>query len=128
MHTIVISPLRILALVFCFATHLSLAGELSREVAMKIIADAEQVRANEVTIGPMHEVDRTLANGTVARDGVCVTFICPKVVDGTTRRVISFRTFYHDAEWGWYLYATKTVRGGEVIDVVSETKGSFQLK
>ena len=128
MHTTIISPFRILALVFCFATQFGIASELEREVAVRLIADAEQVRASEVTIGPMHEVDRTLANGTVARDGVCVTFIFPRVVDGTTRRVISYRTFYYDSNWGWYLYATKTVRGGEVIDVVSETKGSFQLK
>ena len=101
---------------------------LSRELAAKLIAEANQIRANEVAIGPMHVVERKLDSSTVATGGICVTFVAPRIVEGGRRREVQVRTFFHDVEWGWYLYAIETIRGGEAIDVVSETKGRFEVR
>ena len=101
---------------------------LTRELAAKLIAEANQIRANEIAIGPMHQVDRKLDTSTVARGGICVTFVAPRIVEGGRRREVQVRTFFHDVDWGWYLYAIETIRGGEAIDVVSETKGRFEVR
>jgi hypothetical protein len=101
---------------------------LSRELAAKLIAEANQIRADEVAIGPMHVVERKLDSSTVATGGVCVTFVAPRIVEGGRRREVQVRTFFHDADWGWYLYAIETIRGGEAIDVVSEAKGRFEVR
>lgn len=107
------------------------AGEdpvLSRELAAKLIAEANLVRPTEVAIGPMHEVDRKLDTSTVAKGGICVTFVAPRIVNGGRRREVQFRTFFYDREWGWYLYAIETIRGGEAIDIVSEKNGRFEVR
>ena len=101
---------------------------LSRELAAKLIAEANQIRADEVAIGPMHVVERKLDSSTVATGGVCVTFVAPRIGEGGRRRKVQVRTFFHDADWGWYLYAIETIRGGEAIDVVSEAKGRFEVR
>ena len=101
---------------------------LSRELAAKLIAEANQIRANEVAIGPMHVVERKLDSTTVATGGICVTFVAPRIVEGGRRREVQVRTFFHDVDWGWYLYAIETIRGGEAIDIVSETKGRFEIR
>ena len=100
----------------------------SRILIVKLLSDAEQVRENEITVGPIHTVDRKLAKGTTTMGGVCVTFILSRIIDSKRRRVVDYRTLYHDADWGWCLYAKRDIPGGEAIDVVSETKGSVQLK
>ncbi len=101
---------------------------LTRTVAAKIISEANQVRNNEVNIGPMQKVDRKLDKSTTAKEGVCVTFIAPVIKNGGRRREVQTRTFFWDNEWGWYLYAIETVRGGEAIEVVSELKGRFEMR
>ncbi|MGJ8697227.1 MAG: hypothetical protein ACSHYF_12990 [Verrucomicrobiaceae bacterium] len=125
-----LSMCRALGLILLWGCFLQVAqGQgLSREVAAKLIAEAEQAVEREITVGPIHPVERKLAEGTVATEAMCVAFLSPKVVGQTRRRVVSYRTFYHDREWGWYLYAVREIRGGEVIEVVSETKGCFELK
>lgn len=101
---------------------------LTRELAAKLIAEANQIRANEIAIGPMHEVQRSLDSTTVATGGICVTFVAPRIVNGGRRREVQVRTFFHDPDWGWYLYAIETIRGGEAIDIVSEVKGRFEIR
>ncbi len=108
-----------------------LAGQaepLDREIASKLIAEAEQIRVAEVTVGPMHQVQRKIDGSTTSTDGICVTFVALKLTDGIRRRTIQYRTFFYDAEWGWYLYAIETIRGGDQIDVVSQQKGRFELR
>ena len=101
---------------------------LSRELAAKLIAEANRVRPTEVAIGPMHAVERKLDSTTVATGGICVTFVAPRIVEGGRRREVQVRTFFHDVDWGWYLYAIEAMRGGEAIDIVSETKGRFEVR
>jgi hypothetical protein len=101
---------------------------LSRELAAKLIAEANLIRPNEVAIGPMHVVERKLDATTVATGGVCVTFVAPRIVEVGRRREVQVRTFFYDVEWGWYLYAIETIRGGEAIDIVSEHKNRFEIR
>jgi len=104
------------------------AEPLDRTVAAKLIAEAEQIRVNEVVVGPLQKVHRQIDQQTTATTGVCATFIAPKVSDGIRRRMVQYRTFYYDADWGWYLYAVTSARGGDKIDVVSQHKGRFHLR
>ena len=101
---------------------------LSRELDAKLIAEANLIRPNEVAIGPMHVVERKLDATTVATGGVCVTFVAPRIVEVGRRREVQVRTFFYDVEWGWYLYAIETIRGGEAIDIVSEHKNRFEIR
>ncbi len=101
---------------------------LERELASKLIAEANQIREQEITIGPMQVVDRKVDSSTTVKGGICVTFIAPVIENGGRRRTVQTRTFYYDADWGWYLFAIETVRGGDAIDVVSETKGRLELR
>jgi len=111
----------------CFV-QLAQGQELTRELVAQLAATAVEVRVKEVTVGPMLDVDQTLADGVVATKGKCVIFIAPRQIDGSRRRSIFYRTFFHDANWGWYLYAEKTVRGGDAIQIVSEHMGIVELK
>lgn len=101
---------------------------LTRELAAKLIAEANLVRPTEVAVGPMHVVERKLDSATVATEGLCVTFVAPRIVNGGRRREVQVRTFFYDREWGWYLYAIETIRGGEAIDIVSEKNGRFEVR
>ena len=101
---------------------------LERAVAAKLIAEANQIRENEVTVGPMQTAERKVADSTTVTGGICVTFIAPKIENGGRRRIVQTRTFFYDEEWGWYLFATEVIRGGEAIDVVSQFKGRMQLR
>ena len=69
---------------------------LSRELAAKLIAEANLIRPNEVAIGPMHVVERKLDAATVARGGVCVTCVAPRIVEAGRRREVQVRTFFYD--------------------------------
>ncbi len=104
------------------------AQGISRELAADLIAEANQIRAADVTIGPIHNVERKMDPSTTLLGGVCVTFIAPEIKDGRRRRVTMTRTFFYDKEWGWYLYALETDRGGDVIDIVSQHKGRLILR
>ena len=101
---------------------------LERPLAAKLIAEANQIRQNEVTVGPMQLADRAVDQATTVKGGICVTFIAPVIENGGRRRTVQTRTFYYDAEWGWYLFAVETVRGGDAIDVVSQHKGRIELR
>ena len=103
-------------------------NSLSRALAAELIAEANQIRENEITVGPMQEVQRKLDGSTTALGGICATFIAPVIENGGRRRTVQTRTFFYDADWGWYLYAIETVRGGDAIDVVSQNKGRIELK
>lgn len=122
----------ILALLGMFLVTLSQAQAenpaLKRELATKLIAEANQIRAEEIKVGPMQAVDTKIDSSTTVTSGVCVTFIAPVIENGGRRRTLQNRTFFYDEEWGWYLFAVETVRGGDAIDVVSETKGRFELR
>lgn len=78
MHATVISSLGLFAIVFSFVLQFAGAGELSREVAVSLIADAEQVRPKEVVIGPMHEVDGLGQWNGGSRGGLCDFLFPPK--------------------------------------------------
>lgn len=101
---------------------------LGRELAVKLVAEANQIREKEVTVGPMQVVDQKVDKTTTVKGGICVTFIAPVIENGGRRRTVQTRTFFYDADWGWYLFAVETVRGGDAIDVVSERKGRFELR
>jgi len=101
---------------------------LERPLAAKLIAEANQIRENEVTVGPMQSADRVIDRSTTVKGGICVTFIAPVIQNGGRRRSVQTRTFFYDAEWGWYLFAVETVRGGDAIDVVSQHKGRIELR
>ena len=101
---------------------------LSRKVAIQLIAEANQIRAEEIKVGPIQVVDTKIDSSTTSTSGVCVTFIAPVIENGGRRRTLQSRTFFYDKEWGWYLYAIETIRGGDAIDVVSETKGRMELR
>jgi hypothetical protein len=101
---------------------------LERELAVKLIAEANQIRDSEITIGPMQVVDRKVDSSTTVKGGICVTFIAPVIENGGRRRSVQTRTLYYDADWGWYLFAVEKVRGGDAIDVVSEHKGRIELR
>ena len=117
------------ALFALFLSSLAAQAEpLDRTIAAKLIAEAEQIRVNEVVVGPMQQVHRQIDRQTTSTDGICATFIAPKVTDGIRRRIVQYRTFYYDADWGWYLYAITPERGGDKIDVVSQHKGRFHLR
>ena len=108
--------------------NVAVSQELKRDVAAKLISEANQVRSSEVTVGPMHSVDRKLDESTTLLNGVCVTFIAPVIDEGRRRRLSQTRTFFYDEEWGWYLYAVEEGRGGDQIDIVSEKKGRIVLR
>jgi hypothetical protein len=104
------------------------AQQISRELAAELIAEANQIRSADITIGPIHSVERKMDTTTTLLGGVCVTFIAPEIKDGRRRRVTLTRTFFYDKEWGWYLYALETDRGGDIIDIVSQHKGRLILR
>ena len=101
---------------------------LERELAAKLIAEANQIRKKEITIGPLQEIERKVDDTTTVKGGVYVTFIAPVIENGGRRRTVQTRTFFYDANWGWYLFAVETVRGGDAIDVVSQHKGRMELR
>jgi len=101
---------------------------LDRELAAKLIAEASQTRVKEITVGPMQAVDSKIDSSTTTTSGICVIYIAPVIENGGRRRTVQNRTFFYDKEWGWYLYAIEAVRGGDAIDVVSETKGRIELR
>jgi len=105
-----------------------LRPKLERELVAKLIAVANQVRANEVTVGPMQAVDEKIGPTSVATGGLCVTFIAPVIEEGRRVRQVQKRFFYYDDDWGWYLFAIETLRGGEGVDVVSEREGRMILR
>ncbi len=104
------------------------APGLERELVAKLVAEANQIRQNEITIGPMQEVERMMDETTTVKGGICVTFIAPVIENGGRRRTVQTRTLFYDSERGWYLFAVETVRGGEAIDVASEKKGRIGLR
>jgi ribosomal protein S18 acetylase RimI-like enzyme len=104
------------------------AQQISRELAAELIAEANQIRSADITIGPIHSVERKMDTTITLLGGVCVTFIAPEIKDGRRRRVTLTRTFFYDKEWGWYPYALETDRGGDVIDIVSQHKGRLILR
>ncbi len=106
-----------------------LNGEaLTRELAVKLIAEANQIRASKVTVGPIHGMEKKVDGSTKILGGVRVTFIAPARNVVGDRRVIQKRMFYYDKEWGWYLYAEDRDRKGEFLDIVSQHKGRFDLR
>jgi len=122
--------LSLLEFVLVFSSQAHAANsQLKRELAAKLIAESNQIREKEVTVGPMKVVDRQLEDEiTTVKGGICVTFIAPLIGNGGRRRTIQTRTFFYDSEWGWYLFALETVRGGDAIDVVSQHKGRIELR
>ena len=111
----------------------SLAGRsepLTREIAVKIIAEAEQIRVNDIAVGPLQQVERKIDGQTTATNGICATFIAPLISKetGIRRRTVQYRTFFWDDEWGWYLFAVGPERGGAGIDVISQYKGRFLMR
>lgn len=106
----------------------AVAQQISRDLAAELISEANQIRQAEITIGPIHPVERKMDATTTLLGGVCVTYIAPEIMDGRRRRVTMTRTFFYDKEWGWYLYALETDRGGDIIDIVSQHKGRLILK
>lgn len=101
---------------------------LERPLVAKLIAEANQIRESEVTVGPMQAVQEEIGKALTTTNGVCVTFIAPVIADGRRVRRVQKRLFYHDEEWGWYLFAIEGFRGGEGIDLVSELKGRVILR
>ncbi|MDB4518744.1 hypothetical protein N9118_04235 [Akkermansiaceae bacterium] len=75
------------SLMGCFV-QLAQGEELTRELVAQLAATAVEVRVKEVTVGPMLDVDQTLADGVVATKGKCVIFIAPRQIDGSRRRSI----------------------------------------
>ena len=106
------------------------AEPLTREIAVKIIAEAEQIRASEVAVGPLQRVERKIDDKTTATGGICATFIAPIISkeSGIRRRTVQYRTFFWDDDWGWYLFAVGPERGGAGIDVISQYKGRFLMR
>lgn len=101
---------------------------LARALVAKLIAEANQIRESEVTVGPMQAVQEEVGKALTTTDGVCVTFVAPVIEDGRRVRRVQRRLFYHDEDWGWYLFAIEGFRGGEGIDLVSERKGRIILR
>lgn len=101
---------------------------LVRSLVAKLIAEANQIRESEVTVGPMQAVQEEIGKALTTTDGVCVTFVAPVIEDGRRVRRVQKRLFYHDEDWGWYLFAIEGFRGGEGIDLVSERKGRVILR
>jgi len=128
MKAVIDRKLALFGMFLLMFTGLQASPSLSRELATRLVAEAEQVREKEVSVGPMQKVQTRLKFGAVATEGICVTFIATKVVENTKRRVVCARTLYYDAEWGWYTYAIEDVRGGERLDIVSEHVGRFELR
>ena len=79
-------------------------------------------------MGPLQVAERKVDGATTVTGGICVTFIAPVIKDGGRRRTLQTRTFFYDPEWGWYLFALETERGGDVIDLVSQHKGRLVLR
>lgn len=104
------------------------AQQISRELAAELIGEANQILSADITIGPIHNVERKIDPSTTLLGGVCVTFIAPEIKDGRRRRVTLTRTFFYDKEWGWYLYGFEPDRGGDVIDIVIQHKGRIILR
>lgn len=102
--------------------------QLERALVAKLLAEANQVREREVTVGPMQAVQEQIDRTATATGGVCVTFIAPVFEAGRRVRTVQKRIFYFDEEWGWYLFAIEDLRGGDGIDVVSERKGRMVLR
>lgn len=122
------TSIAVLALIL--STFAGQAEPLTREIAAKIIAEAEQVRNNEINIGPLQEVHRKVDAQTTAINGICVTFIAPVISEdtGIRRRQVQYRTFFHDEEWGWYLFGIISERGGPGIDVITQKKGRIKMR
>ena len=104
------------------------AQDLDRELAATLIAEANQIRVSEITVGPLQAAERKIDQATILKGAVCVTFIAPVIENGGRRRKVQTRTFFYDSEWGWYLFAVEDGRGGDVIDVVSQHKGRMILR
>jgi hypothetical protein len=104
------------------------AQDLDRLLAAKLIAEANQIREAEVTVGPLQVAERKIDGSTTVTGAICVTFIAPVIQNGGRRRTIQTRTFFYDPEWGWYLFALESERGGDVIDLVSQHKGRIILR
>lgn len=115
----------LLGLIFAISAH---AQDLDRKLAAKLIAEANQIRETEVTVGPLQIAERRMDQSTTVTGAVCVTFIAPVIKNGGRRRTVQTRTFFYDPEWGWYLFALEEDRGGDVIDVVSQHKGRLILR
>lgn len=120
--------LALLGYLFLLNSQADAAPRLEREVVAKLVAESNQIRQNEITVGPMQEIERIMDETTTVKGGICVTFIAPVIQNGGRRRTVQTRTFFYDEEWGWYLFAVETVRGGDAIDVVSEKKGRIELR
>lgn len=120
--------LALMGYLFLLNSQAEAAPRLEREVVAKLIAEANQIRQNEITVGPMQEIERIMDETTTVKGGICVTFIAPVIQNGGRRRTVQTRTFFYDEEWGWYLFAVETVRGGDAIDVVSQKKGRIELR
>lgn len=101
---------------------------LERELAAKLVALANRVRVDEVTVGPMQKVQEHVSRTWTATGGICVTFIAPVFDEGRRVREVQKRVLFHDVDWGWYLFSIEDLRGGGGIDIVSEHKGRFVLR
>jgi len=121
-------PLFLPALLGLFWGFSAQAQDLDRVLAAKLIAEANQIREAEVTVGPLQVAERKIDGNTTVIGAICVTFIAPVIQNGGRRRTIQTRTFFYDPEWGWYLFALESDRGGEVIDLVSQHKGRILLR
>lgn len=101
---------------------------LEREVAASLIAEANQIREKEVTVGPMLAAERKIDQTTTLTGAICVTFIAPVIENGGRPRKVQTRTFFYDPEWGWYLYSVENDLRGAAIDIVSQHRGRIVLR
>jgi len=88
--------LSLLEFVLVFSSQAHAANsQLKRELAAKLIAESNQIREKEVTVGPMKVVDRQLEDEiTTVKGGICVTFIAPLIGNGGRRPHDSDANFF----------------------------------
>jgi len=100
---------------------------LSRELAMKLIADFYEVGVGEIKIAFL--LEGSMKKGTFeTKRAFEVTFIRSLVADGRRTRRVQTLKFLHDKELGWFLSENFDQNGRTYIDICSEHKGRIRIE
>ena len=107
------------------------AGErraLSEELAQKLIAQEAEILPGKVTVAVVLQGQARLGEDFETDDAARVVFLWNRTVEGRRVRRVEERTFFWNEKYGWFFYFPSKPRGGEAVDICSETEGVVRVR
>lgn len=103
-------------------------ADLDPKVAAELIGGMIEERSGQIEIALIIAGTRREDKVFEAAQARRVVAIHPVNADGRRRRQVCKYDFFWSPDYGWFHWRTGEQRGGEVVEVWSETRGAIVIK